>query len=247
MITLKINIATERDGAKIKTREEHFQCPTDWDEVSFGQYIKMMRVFSTQEDIHMRELSVLQIFTGIPAADWDHATADQQNIIFEAIAFLNQAPKLDNLQTPKHFNYKGGAYPIPTDLEQLTYRQMITIQGILQVVNMNWEEQQKKKDEIKKIPDWMVLREWPRLVAYGMQPIIDGGIKVDEARAEALAKEFEQMPVLDIYPIANFFLSKMLKFKLHGMRGLHAITRAKRERRGWKGWKSLVRFLRRSR
>ena len=245
MISLKIDIAHERDGAKIKTRTKKFQCPTDWDEITFEQYIQMMKVFNSHEDIKMRELLVLSIFTGISATDWAQATADQQNIIFECLKFLNEAPKIDQIKAPKHFIYKDNQYPIPRDLEQLTYRQMVTIQGIFQIVTMNWEEQ--KKNEGDKMPDWWVIQEWPRLVAYGMQPIIDGVVQVDEARAEELANDFKQMPVLDIYPIANFFFAKTLKFKLHGVKDLQETTKEKKEKPILKGWRSLGRYLRRSR
>ena len=177
-----------------KVGKKRYEMPSAWQEVTVRTF-ERMAVF---ENDYSDKYGMLAALANIDKDELLNAKEHLGTMVTEGLRLLSDEQQLlDKIPHKAFFSYKGEAYKVPKDLEGELFGQKVELQTKL----MNEE------------PAGLIAFA----VALYMQPIIDK--KFDEARVKVLAEEFRDLPIIDLYPLANFFFSELQKYKMLGKLG----------------------------
>lgn len=197
--------------------EQKFNLPTDWNELTISQWLTLREIDFT--DI----CSILAVLTGIDRDTWFSSTefSTIEERVIPHLEFLTNPIDLEKIPLPKNVTISGKTIDVPTDIGLKTYGQKIIFQ----------------KEMLKHIdPNGDFKIEFmPRALSIYLCP----EPFTDEA-AKKYQTEVEQMKVVEAYPVACFFLSRLLKSWSEKVRTLKAPTIPTSSKRTFGGWRSLV-------
>lgn len=173
----------------IKLMGATYQIPGSWDEVTVGQFLRLME---NREEAAGNPALVLSILSGIDYALLLNADPKQiEGNVLSRLTFLGKDVGLEKFMRPKTVNVGGKVYNVPTDLKAETWGQKITAQMLIN---------QAATDNAPLIS---IAAD---LVAVYLQPEIDGP-KFDDKKTKQVAQLILQTGRLcEIWPVAAFFL-----------------------------------------
>lgn len=202
--------------------EQKFNLPISWEEITIKQWLDLREIDFT--DI----CSILAVLTGIDRDIWFSSTevSDIEQNVIPQLEFLADPIDLTKVPLPKTVTIGGKQIEVPTDIGLKTYGQKIIFQR-----------------EMLKYADAggdFKIEFMPRALAIYLCP----EEKFTDAAAIEYQKEVEQMKVVEAYPVACFFLSRLLKSWSEKVRTLKLPTTGIKKQRESNGLKSLASRLR---
>lgn len=163
-----------------------------WEDVTIHQY-RQLYLFRKE----LNPARVLSILSGINYIEILNYRMDAfEKDIMPLLTFIGKDIDLDKLMLPTGFHWRGNIWmPLKRSLRSETWGQKIVLQ-------------QRINQAVEKAEPMLDLLSYAMAMYY--QPEIDGPL-FDDKKAVALIKEFEQCKVVEIYPIACFFLRKYVR------------------------------------
>lgn len=174
---------------KFKIEGKEYSIPTKWEEVTVEQYLKLLTC--DKEDIVM----FLSIVTGV---DYDTMyrtrQTDVDEILLPLISFFHTPIDLSKQKMSGKILLQGKQHDIPKDLGFHSLGQKIEASNVMLA-------EFKKSGELTGC---MV-----EVVAMYLQPIVTGKEYSSES-AKELEAELLKCSIIDVYPVAAFFLKKLI-------------------------------------
>lgn len=186
--------------------------PMKWEEVTASQFIRIKRLKPEQN-----EIDLIQAVTGMERNILKHLTLDEVDNLVDVLSFIS-----DQTIDPKN-------YPMPKEL-------VIDGKTISMPINISKEEWiQRVYFEMAVIPeanknDGVITESICHAVAVYVQPKLTGKAFDDESLAPII-EMVGNLPVVQVYPIAYFFLSECNSWLLRRKNGskAKALQRSKKE------------------
>ncbi len=168
--------------------------PTSWQEVTVEQYIRIEAEGWDGADL----IHLLSMLSGHDLKELDNIT---DTSLFDVLAIhLNfitkEAPDFKNIPISKTFKLDGKEFDVPSDLELETLGQKILMSNLRQQDNM-----------IKQVAN---------ALAIYFQPIYDNST-FDRKRLPYIVKMIHKEPIVDMFPIVDFFFQKLTEYKKNGI------------------------------
>lgn len=182
-----IKIVTDTETLKL-------EIPENWSEINVAQFVRL-----EAEDWNGIDLiHLLSILSGKNLRKLDNVKDPK---LFDALGPLlsfvaGDPPDFQALQLKPTFKINGRDLQVPRDLNLERIGQKILINNLL--LNEN------------------VTKQIPQALAIYFQPIYDQVEKFDRRRIPAITKHIERTPIIEAFPIVNFFFLKLTKFKKNG-------------------------------
>ena len=175
---------------------KNYQKPSEWSEIDVATFQRLAHLENDYTDL----VGLMAALMGIPKKELSNTKADLTSQTREALKLVaNEAPLWEEILHKDMFLYKETYYKVPKDLSLARFGQKVLLQNRL--TNNN------PADCIAYA------------VALYIQPLIDKTF--DEEKIDALEEEILKLPAIEVYPLANFFLDKLLLFKLLGSKGFN--------------------------
>ena len=177
----------------VKLNGEKYSCPSCWDEMKVRHYIRIIKEWEDGTDIADRDyFKLANILMDGKFTSFEN-TADNQVTLINLVGWVITEPFDFSKDLPKVLRFKDKNISIPEDPRDLSIGQNIHLRR-------DYIEKSNKLEENIAIA-----------TAIYLQPIIDDSLfKMN--RAEAIAKEIEDLPITLIYPIGFFLLNRAMKF-----------------------------------
>lgn len=180
MITFKIN------GNK-------FQIPTQWDDVTYSQYITLATLPETL--IHQ-----ISLFTGIPIETLEKAELKNLEKIALALSFLSLSPKMESKPTKM-----VGPFAMPSD---------VTLQSTGQFENLRALISKIPKD-LSTAENLLILGDLSlEACAIYVQKLRD--VKFDSDKVPEVKEQLKNYSCIEVLQTGGFFLFKLLNLS-HGI------------------------------
>jgi len=161
------------------------------EEMTCRQFIRVKKEWQTGDIADLDYFKLLNILTDGEFTSYDN-TIENDITIMDLVGWVITQPFEFEKTLPKIIYLRGKLIDIPQDPGELSIGQNIHL----------------RRDYMDKS---QILEEnIPIATAIFLQPLLDGKFHVK--RAEALAKEIEQMPIHLIYPIGFFLLKRAQNF-----------------------------------
>lgn len=164
--------------------------PERWEEVTVD-------TFCNPAFLSRDSLSMLSALSGIDRPTLLNSTADITPQLLKMVAFISTNPEGFSLnKKPKKFTLMGKECQVPIDIELERVGQKIMFQDSLV----------KHKFIYQGIPEAMAI--------YLIPELNDG--KFDDAMIPEVSEEIRKLRIVDVFPIANFFLSSYKRLVKNG-------------------------------
>lgn len=168
-----------------------YNLPQTWQEVTMQQYAKMCR--------HKDDLNACRLLSIFTAIDYDVLQAYSMDV-FESniLSLMNQfsdAIQFSSIPVKEVLNINGRNVNVPKDLRSETFGQKILMQAKLnKLIDDNCEP----------------VEMFAHIAATYLQPGYHGELFNDK-KVNEVEVHINALPVTDIYPIANFFLTSYIQ------------------------------------
>lgn len=173
------------DGKKVK-------CPSCYEELTTGQYQRIIAEWEPEKDIADRDFyKVFGILTGANV-DAIARTNENQVSIENAVGWLATQPFKFSVAPPAFVRVSGKIIDIPKSMGDVGIGQMIHLR--------------RRMEEAKFVDECISFA-----VAVAVQPIFDGK-HFNITRAKELEKEILKMPIYLTHPVGFFLLQKAASF-----------------------------------
>ena len=177
----------------VKLNGEKFSCPSCWDEMKVRHYIRIIKEWEDGTDIADRDyFKLANILMDGKFTDFSKTTENQLTLI-DLVGWVITEPFDFDKALPKVLRFRDRNIDIPEDPRELSIGQNIHLRR-------DYIEKSNKLEENIAIA-----------TAIYLQPIIDNSL-FNMRKAEAIAKEIEDLRIALIYPIGFFLLNRALKF-----------------------------------
>lgn len=188
--------------------KKKFELPTSWKEVTLRQFIEIVNT----ENIGNKPDVLLQILTGIDAKQWRRMKGGEIAFYEEKLTWISEGGVIDvkKLPIPKYLVLEGKQVEVPKELTEIPWGAHLDSKNLL--------ENQDFFDSMPAILGAFLY------CAYS-------GKKYDSEEADKLGPICEQLPCLEAYSVANFFLRMLLNYGKDGQKGLRGVVRQRRLRR----------------
>ena len=165
------------------------EIPENWEELTVKQAIALnLKTFKADPLVTLERLSGVE---GLRDLQLD----DSHKVVLDSVTrFLaSPPPDLMTKNYEPHIEVLGKRIRIPSDLKKESFGQYV---------------------RFKQLADQD--RALSMIIALYLQPLIDGKHTEKEERLEEISYEFDEMRFVEVFPIVNFFFSKLRKFKIYG-------------------------------
>ena len=171
-----------------------FDLPTGWHDVSTKMFFELKTWAKETPGNYAKLFSVL---SGLPYESWAEASVNIDQKLWPYLDWFDKKMNFDGLKVPEYVTVWGKTMKVPHDMALETFGQKaLCMQHIQELLESDHEE---------------IATLSPRMFAYYMQPYFDEG-PFDEAKAEAFIEKVEAAPILEVYPVGNFFLKGLLRY-----------------------------------
>lgn len=156
------------------------EAPDCWEDVTVGHFIK-------PEFLARNSVGLLSALTGIPEKTLLNTKEDLTEPMNDMIKFYAEDPKGYRGGTEK-FKFRGKELSIPKDIELERLGQKILF-GIAMAKHQ------------------FVYQAIPEAVAIYIIPLLTEDGDFDDGMIDEVAEEVKSLRIMDVYPVADFFLS----------------------------------------
>lgn len=173
---------------QFKIADKRFSIPTSYEELTVQQFVAI----SKTTDL----VDILSILSDIPRGDWLNCSDIDIDITLAPwLAWLNIKKDWAALQPPQSIKVGERVIVVPRNLRVHTWGQKLLLEKIWRsVVN----GQVNEADAISES------------VAIYLQPAISNS-KFDDNKIDEVKAIINELPIVDIYPIASFFFAKFIQ------------------------------------
>lgn len=171
---------------KTETETHHGTLPDSWNEIKVRDFIGM--------NSGLTELELIALLSGIDVEHVENAKNDLTPIVERMNELFNEPPPDLQKLKRKVLTMDGKKIVFPTSINFTRYGQKSMVKNLIQ-----------SNDKLETIV--------PDVFAIYAQPIVDG--KFDSNRIEAIKKQVENMPIVDVFPHVFFFFKKLKGLKIH--------------------------------
>ena len=174
---------------------KRYKMPSLWKEVDVATFQRLAHLENDYTDL----VALMAALMGIEKKELTNSKADLHLQTREALRLVaDEVPLWEQIPHKDKFTFKGEQYDVPKDLEMELFGQKVLLNNKLAA-----------NDPADCVA---------YAVALYMQPGIDG--EFDDKKITPLEEEILALPVIDIFPIANFFLIRLQRRKQLGKVGL---------------------------
>ena len=138
---------------------------------------------------------LLSILTGIDYTVLNNSDCSQFEPILQLLNFDSKDKPLHEIECPESIVIDKKEIEVIKEIGQETFGQKVFAQ---QIVNDMIAERCDKIEALVKV------------AAIYLQPKIDGSF--DDKKARQLETKLMELPIIDVYPVGNFFLSKYVNY-----------------------------------
>jgi hypothetical protein len=175
---------------KIIINKVEFNIAENISELCTFQYCEM-----NKHRDNLNVVRILSILTGIDYTVLNNSDCSQFEPILTLLNFDFKTNPLTEIVCPEAIEIDNKDIEVVQDIAQETFGQKVFAQ---QAVNDMIAERIDKIEALVKV------------AAIYLQPKVDG--KFDDVKARKLENKLMELPITNIYPIGNFFLSKFVKY-----------------------------------
>lgn len=144
---------------------------------------------------NLNTVRLLSILTGIDYTVLNNSDCSKFEPILALLKFDDKAKPLQGIECPDVVVIDKKEIKVVKEIGQETFGQKVFAQ---EVVNSMIAERVDKVEALVKV------------AAIYLQPQIDGSF--DDTKAREFEKKLMELPITDVYPIGNFFLSKYVSY-----------------------------------
>lgn len=175
---------------KIKINKVVFNIAENISELCTFQYCELNK----RRD-NLNTVRLLSILSGIDYTVLNNSDCSQFEPILSVLNFSDNNKPLQNIECPKTVIIDKNEIKVIQEVGQETFGQKVFAQ---EVVNSMIAERLDKVEALVKV------------ASIYLQPQIDGSF--DDKKAKELENKLMELPITDVYPIGNFFLSRYVKY-----------------------------------
>lgn len=168
---------------KFKFNNATITAPNCWEEVSVEYFIKPE--FLTKDTV-----SLLSALSGIPRKDLMNTKEDIEADLQRMVQFYIDDPEGFRRNMPRPIKVMGKLVTIPLDIELERLGQKIMFQNVL------------SKHQF-------IYQAIPEAIAIYIIPSITEDGSFDDTLIDEVVEEIKKLPIVDVFPIADFFLSSL--------------------------------------
>jgi hypothetical protein len=175
---------------KIKFENASLQVPDCWEEVKVGHFIK-------PEFLSGDVVGLLAALVGVEKHVLMNSTDNIEADLQKMVQFYIEDPKGYSKGTVKPFRVMGKTVKIPKDIELERLGQKILFAAAIGKYKFTYEA----------IPEAVAIYIIPSLTEDG---------NFDDAMLEEVTEAVKQLRIVDVYPVADFFLNSLRPMKKSG-------------------------------
>lgn len=165
---------------KFVFEDKTVRVPSEWEEVTVEHFIN-------PDFLSGNSLSLLANLSGIPRQKLLNTTEDITGHLYKMVDFMQKDPQGYQKYKPEKITLQGKELDYPKDIEVERVGQKIMLQ-----------------DAVSKYQ--FVYEAIPEAIAIYLQPELNDGV-FDDAKLPELIEEVKGLRIVDVYPIADFFLT----------------------------------------
>lgn len=175
----------------IQIDKDIYTLPESWDEVTVNQFLELR---------DCENADFITILSKLINAPYDKVFACNPEMIAKKIMpmlnwYFDETFNFDELKIPSKLSVQDKKYPIPRDIRLKSFGQKIHFEEIMRDM----------KDPVIRMP---------YVVAIYMYPVVTKNKFNIESLDEFTKNTIGNCKITEIYPIANFFLTKLKKYFL---------------------------------
>lgn len=174
---------------KINFEDRVVEAPTSWEEVT-------VETFINPHFLAGDSISLLSALTGVDRKALMNSTLDIMDKINMMVSFAVDNPHGYRGHVPQTIKLRGQDCKIPKDIELERLGQKIMLQDAIARQNFVYQA----------IPD---------AIAIYLAPELNGG-EFDDAMIPELREEVLKLKLVDVFPVADFFLSSLRNYRKNG-------------------------------
>ena len=173
------------------------QIPTDWSDITLGQYIELRPILQTEQEDISRVINILCVLTGKKREEIKMLTIPGFHKLIKKLSFLNDP--LPKELTKKRFIIGGKWYEFKLDAKKMLFGEYISVMELLQKANGN---EDVIFDNLHKILTVICRPVYKTMFGFK-------SVEVDGEMIRQNADNFyKNMPITIAYPIGVFFYQR---------------------------------------
>lgn len=177
----------------IQIKQTQYDIPTQWSEVTLRQYIQLTRYADKLNPVRL-----LSIVTGIPYDDISNLPCDEFSIkVMPEMNFINEDINVFGLHRKKELTINGTKVKVIRDAGQERFGQKLYMQ---QVVTNGVDNKVNHNELVAPV------------VANYYAPYLHPQNKWDDKHVKEVEAYIYDMPMVDVYPEADFFLRGYIRY-----------------------------------
>jgi hypothetical protein len=176
---------------KIQIDKDVYNLPEGWHDVIVNQFLELR---------NCENADFIKILSILISAPYDKVFACDPEMIAKKVIpmlgwYFDETFNFDELKIPPKLSIRDSEYPIPRDIRLKSFGQKIHLEEIMRDM----------RDPVAKMP---------YVVAIYMYPVVTKNKFDIESLDEFTKNTIGNCKITEIYPIANFFLTKLKKYFL---------------------------------
>jgi len=164
--------------------------PSEWNEVTVGHFIQ-------PEFLARDSVGLLCALTGIERKELLNATEDIMPKLNKMVEFYVKEPQGYKGKLKKTLNFRGKKINIPQDIELEYLGQKILFASALGKYDFSYQA-------------------IPEAIAIYIAPQVHPDGEFDDNLVEEIIEEVKMLPITQVYPVADFFLSSIRLYRKSG-------------------------------
>ena len=177
----------------IQIKEKQYEIPTEWHEVTLRQYVQLTRWGDS-----LNAIRLLSIMTEIPYEEISNLPCDEFSIkVMPEMGFLSKEFNPLSIRRANEITINGVKLKVIRDIGQERFGQKLFMQ---QLVTNGIEKKTAHSELVASV------------VANYYAPYLHPDKKWDDKHVKEVEQEVYNMPVVEAYPEADFFLRGYIVF-----------------------------------
>jgi hypothetical protein len=198
---------------KFKLNGKSLSMPSNWYDLTFDQYVKVMSTQGTTE--------LISLFTGVPVETLKKAKFEGLELVIASLSFLNTEPKFDDVVI------KIGKYDLPINSKKQFNIQQESLEQFEDMRKIILSHTDDKSNILEQ--SIRISKSYGKYVAIYLQKIRDKEYNFDKAMA--MMPEINLLPAHQVIALGSFFFRKQLSLLPGIQKGYQSTTPSQKKKK----------------
>jgi hypothetical protein len=179
--------------------DKEYSFPTEWDEVTLGSFLNIVKLEKTKELYAIDELyfiRLIEVLSGAEDGELDDMSIPELNNISLKVTYLNELPNVSGMN--QHMNIDGVDYAFKKDLNSLTTGEYISMKTL-----------QQDREYFEYLPEVLAILLRPAKLVNNKVTGVDEWVqdKFNPNAIQHIVKVLKEQPYTKLVGGVNFFFN----------------------------------------